>query len=226
MADDILALIATLQDEIDRHVRGDDASLIDRTHALADARARRLDATCRRLTEHLGEDHPRVLALTRRQQHLQVIADDLADVADRQRASTHPGKNEWRLHGCVTDRAGRPVVGARILLGRRGGERPVGKPATSDTRGRYSLVLDLRETPDAPEVTVEVTDAGGSRLLQSDQPLRPARGETDIADIVVRTPDIERTETRRTCEATTARGTRCRNPARPGSRFCATHGEE
>lgn len=224
MVDDILALLTTLQDEVEAQLRSEGAALLDRTRELSDARARRLGATRERLAKELGEDHPRVRALTDRHAHLVATAEELADVADRQRDPTRPGKTQWRLHGRVTDRAGRPVADAHVQLVRRGGDKQVGPPATVDKRGRYSLIVDLREAPDTLEVSVRVTDRRGAPLLRSDHSLQPGAGRTDIADIVVRSAKVDRAATSAQCEATTVRGSRCRNAARQGSRFCATHG--
>jgi hypothetical protein len=223
MVEHIIELIGRLQTEVAAHLRGDDPALTERSRELTRARADRLAATRDRLAEQLGDDHPRVAALTERHAHLSRISAQLSHLAERQRNPTRIGPRQWRLHGRMIDRAGRPVPDVRVHVIAQDGGDDIGKPAVTDRRGEYSAVYDVTAVaPDgAPrEVTIVVRDAKGAVLLSADEALRPAGGETDYVEIILGGQEpAERTR----CEAQTGRGTRCRNLAQPGSRFCSIH---
>lgn len=225
MVEHIIELIGRVESEVAAHLRGDDPALTERSQDLVRARADRLAATRDRLAEQLGDEHPRVVELTERHAHLSRITGQLSDLAERQRNPTRSGPGQWRLHGRVIDRAGRPIADARVHVVARDGGDDIGKPAITDRRGEYSAVHDIKTiTPDgAPrEVTIVVRDAKGNVALSADEALRPAGGETDYAEIILGSG--ERAERVR-CEAQTGRGIRCRNLAQPGSRFCGVHGD-
>jgi hypothetical protein len=68
-----------------------------------------------------------------------------------------------------------------------------------------------------------VFDPSGKALFVSDAPVQPSPGRADFFEIVLTDTRLKEGVPRTRCEATTAKGARCKNPAVPGGSLCARH---
>lgn len=230
MPNHLIELITTLHGEVAAHLVGDDPALTERSAALTTARAERLAATRDRLADQLGKDHPRVVELSQRQAALAKVGRDLDDLAQQRGRATPVTRTQWQLHGRVIDSKGRPVPGARLHVVAHDTRKDLADPAITDTDGVFSTFVEIgRVSRDGKlfDVTVVVRSAKGAVLLLTDEPIQPAAGESDHVELMVTRPvDLDASETRERCTATTARGTRCRNLARPGTSVCGVHADD
>jgi Carboxypeptidase regulatory-like domain len=150
----------------------------------------------------------RVEALTREAKLLEALDDPLADAvivsldtnvaaaqqfgAAARRAAVpppSPGEDTWTVHGHVLDEQLEPVSGASVQLVDRKGARLKDATTTTDDEGYFELEVAppaARAAKQAPQVFLKVT-AGRSRVLhEGKEPLTPAAGAVEYAEIHVK----------------------------------------
>jgi hypothetical protein len=151
----------------------------------------------------------RVESLTREAKLLEALDDPRADAvilsldmnhtaaqqlgaAARRAAMTppSPGEDTWTVHGHVLDEQLEPVSGASVQLVDRKGVRLKDATATTDEEGHFELeaappaARAAKQAP--PRVYLKVT-GGRSRVLhEGKEPLTPAAGAVEYAEIHVK----------------------------------------
>lgn len=219
-------LAETLVREVREHLTDQGGAL---TRRLADGqreRAKRLDADRARLAGTLGPDHPRVVALDTRLRLVSALASDLATAADDQACVEPTGARDWVVLGVVEDRGGRPLAGLRVqLVGDDQRPSRVRKPLTTDGLGRFRAVYHAADFADevAAGLRVVVADEGGKEVFRSPETLEPLEGRFTSVTISLSAKVGRQGEAAGQCQARTAKGDQCRNPALAGSTFCSRH---
>jgi hypothetical protein len=218
-------VVEALVGEIGAQLRGDGLGLMPRLEQLGAARASRLDAAHRRLAEHLGEDDPRVVALVRRRAALEEVGANLSVAVRRARKPPPTRPQEWVAQGFVSDDRGRPLAGLTVRVIDREGQLAdvLGSTETEDDGG-FRLAYHQRVFgKETPELVLRVEDPTGRELASSEELARPEAGRTDLYEVAIPAVAAEHGKPRRSCQAVTQKGERCRNPAVPGEEFCARH---
>ena len=105
------AALQSIIEDLAGYVRGESLGLTDRLVGLGSARASRVGAAKTRLARSLGEDHPRVLELQRREDLLLGVAQRLEEVKRKVDDAPDLRPNEWMAHGRVTLDTGEPIAG-------------------------------------------------------------------------------------------------------------------
>lgn len=179
-----------LVEQLDKTPAGQLAGLQELT-GLQQQRAKRLSQVIKRLSETLGPEHPRVVALNRkvlRASQLQQAAE-----APLKRTQRLPKVDEysWLLIGHVIYADGQPASGLRVLLA-EANNKPVDgvKPVKTDKLGDFSLVVNVPALKEQygnkmPTFLLQISDNKGSALFSSQTPLSPAEGTADYFDITL-----------------------------------------
>jgi hypothetical protein len=223
-----LAEFQSIIDDLAGHVRGESLGLADRLAALGSARASRAEAARTRLARSLGEDHPRVLELRRREDLLLGLAQRLEDVKRKVDDAPDLRPIEWMAHGRVTLDTGESLPGmtVKVFDKDRKLDDLLGDTVT-DTAGEFRAVYHARDFAETgeemPELYVAVFDRRGKRVFSSDRPVRPAVGRSDFFEIILTEQRLEQGVPRTRCTAKTASGERCKNMAVAGTDTCSRH---
>lgn len=157
---------------------------------LQERRATRLADAEARLREHLGEDHPRVVALRRTTFEAEVLERSLRTTAVRDDRLPRTGPQEWMVYGRVLDSGGRPVTGVRVRVFDRDRKYDdlLGDSET-DEYGDFAVVYHERDFAEAgeelPELYVMVEDRRGNLLYSSRDELRYEAGRAEYFQIVL-----------------------------------------
>ena len=226
--------LAAVLSDVRALAAGEDTTLVTGFADVQRARAGRLAAARGRLTDAQGEDHPDVAALTRRVEAANRFSRRAEDLVEGHRRAPRVRPNELVVSAEVVDRDGRPLPGVRVRLYDRdvtqddllGDER-------SDASGIVHFVFHERDYHERgegqPELYVVVDAPDGRRLADTREQAVAESGVVRLLRVEVSgvsrhdvAPDPTSTEPQR-CAATTAKGHRCKQRARPGSRFCGRH---
>jgi hypothetical protein len=223
-----LAELQSIIDDLAGYVRGESLGLADRLAALGSARASRVGAARTRLARSLGEDHPRVLELQRREDLLLNVAQRLEDVKRKVDDAPDLRPNEWMAHGRVTLDTGEPIEGmtVKVFDKDRKLDDLLGDMVT-DAAGEFRAVYHARDFAETgaemPELYVAVFDRRGKPVFLSDTPVRPTVGRSDFFEIILTERRLEEGMPRSRCTAKTASGERCKNMAIAGTETCSRH---
>ena len=226
--EDLQEAVNTVLGEAAEHATGSSTALMRRIARLQESRAERLDIISKRLAEALGEDHPRVIELAARRDSVLHTVDDLKDVADRRDRAREPRVNEWAAVGRVVDETDEAVPGLRVRLFDKDRiyDDLLGDEIT-DEAGQFHMIYhqrDFAETGEKlPELYLVIHDASGKLLFSSEDTVRPQAGRREVFAVTLTRERISKGVPRQRCEATTAKGTRCKNLAEPGSLLCQQH---
>jgi hypothetical protein len=155
-----------------------------------DKRSARLARASERLASLLGEDHPRVAALTTEARYSDVSKRALETTATRIERRPPLKEHEWAVYGQVRDASGEPVEGLRVRVFDR--DRKFDDllgDETTDEFGDFSAVYHQRDFEEVgeglPELYVMVEDAKGDLLYSSEDELRVQPGRAEYFDIVL-----------------------------------------
>jgi hypothetical protein len=223
-----LAELQSIVEELAGHVRGESLGLADRLVALGSARASRVGAARTRLARSLGEDHPRVLELQRREDLLLNVAQRLEEVQRKADDAPDLRPNEWMAHGRVMLDTGEPLEGmtVKVFDKDRKLDDLLGDSET-DAAGEFRAVYHARDFAETgeeiPELYVAVFDRRGKPVFSSDTPVRPTVGRSDFFEIILTEQRLEEGMPRSRCMAKTASGERCKNMAVAGTDTCSRH---
>jgi hypothetical protein len=223
-----LEALQSIIEDLAGHMGGESFGLADRLVALGSARASRAGAARTRLARSLGEDHPRVLELQRREDLLLGVAQRLEDVKRKVDDAPDLRPHEWMAHGRVTLDTGEPLEGmtVRVFDKDRKLDDLLGDIVT-DAAGEFRAVYHVRDFADTgeemPELYVAVFDRRGKPVFSSDTQVRPAVGRSDFFEIILTEQRLEQGMPRSRCTAKTASGERCKNLAIAGTETCSRH---
>ncbi|MBA2713586.1 MAG: hypothetical protein H0U55_08550 [Rubrobacteraceae bacterium] len=157
---------------------------------LQEKRAARLSDAEARLKEHLGEDHPRVMALRQTSLAAEDLRRSLRATAVRDSRIPRLEPLQWMVFGRVLDPARRPATGmiVRVFDRDRKYDDLLGVTRT-DEYGDFFVVYherDFAETHEnLPELYVMVEDEEGSTLYSSRDELRFEAGRAEYFEIVL-----------------------------------------
>ncbi|MFC1718767.1 hypothetical protein ACFL6S_34265 [Candidatus Poribacteria bacterium] len=169
---------------------------------LQERRSSRLAAAGARVTELLGEDHPRVAALNRVASSAEKLRNSMSDAVARQESIPKIKPDEWLVAGRVLDAGRRPIPNLRIhlydedliscddLLG----------ISSTDEYGGFALVYNKKSFSrwgeKLPDLYMKIEDSEDKLLFSSRNSVRYDSGrieyyEITLADVEISGEDME-----------------------------------
>lgn len=221
-------VVESLLAEVVGHLRSESTTMVERLSTAGSERAHRLESVTARLSEALGDDHPRVIQLRQRADVLGGFASKLDASVERLQAVPTLRPHEWMAHGRVLGDGDEPLPGLRVVVfdqDREGTDLLV--DAITDSWGEFRGIYHERDFRDegeeVPELTVMVYDGKGKPVFRSDPTFQASSTRSDFIQIVLTAERLKDGIPRTQCQAKTAKGQQCRNQALAGHRLCARH---
>lgn len=222
-------VVETLAKEFEGLLVEQDAGLAHRFANAQLQRAERLGVDRARMVDVLGADNPRVVALDAKIVRLQTLGDELAAAAEDRSCVTRLEEREWAVFGRIMDSDGNPLAGMQVrLVTPDGSLHKVLKPVKTNARGGFRVVYhgaDLGKDKER-RFSVLVQDENDKTVFRSSESIEPLEGSFTSLNIALSQDALEHGAPNPRCEATTTKGTQCRNTALTGSTFCGAHSSE
>jgi hypothetical protein len=184
--EEIFGKIDASFDNVDK-LRGEGLERVKLFHSVKN---RALEKEHKRLSDKLGDNHPRVKKITARIKYNQGLFKDL-DIEIEKAKIDVPSfdKNSWMVHGRVLDKDRNGISGLTVSLYDEGGNwiRKLGYGCT-DEHGYFSIVYTSKESTE-PEVTestklfLYVSDKNYRILYKDNEPLYIKIGKIDYREI-------------------------------------------
>lgn len=182
--------IAASLNEVLEQVSSGQIPALRRFAELQERRATHLSAAEARLKSHLGEDHPRVIALRRAASSAGKLKRTLSTTAERIARRPKISPHEWVVFGQVLDPEGKPVPGVRVRVFDR--DRKYDDllgDTTTDEYGDFSAIYHERDFAEVgeelPELYVMVRDSQGNLLYSSRENVRYNAGRAEYFQIIL-----------------------------------------
>lgn len=140
-----------------------------------------------RLSEKLGDEHPRVLALADALTNNQNLIRHLAVEIDRVNTQVPiVSKDNWVVHGFVRNQDGKGVSALTLTLHDSQGirARELGHACTVG-RGYFKLECGNLLGKSARPLYLHIIDGQGRLLFRDDLPLMPIAGQVDYREIIL-----------------------------------------
>ena len=163
---------------------------LQRLAGLQQRRAKRLAVTSQRLAETLGENNPRVVALSTAAVDTERLTVEVDEAARREASKPRIKDNEWAVFGRIKDPRGDPISGLTVRIVDKSGKLNETLPSSkTDELGGFSIVLAVTSSFSdgraALELYLRVIDREGEQRFQSDKPLRPQAGGAEYHGITL-----------------------------------------
>jgi hypothetical protein len=182
--DDVAAAVGALADDAAASV----APWLTEIARDEDKRSARLIRAGDRLRSLLGEEHPRVVAVSTEAKLADVSRRALETIATRIERRRPLKEHEWAVFGQVRDAAGESVEGVHVRVFDR--DRKYDDllgDETTDEFGDFSAVYHQRDFEEVgeslPELYIMVEDDKGNLLYSSEDELRVQPGRAEYFDI-------------------------------------------
>jgi hypothetical protein len=183
--------VKTSVDDLLKQATDATASTLTQFAELQEKRAARLAKAEKRLRAHLGENHPRVVALARAESKADKLKQFLHTTAVRKARRPKVGPDEWLVFGRVLDAKGKPISNLRLQVfdkDRWSRDDLLGTTET-DEYGDFAVVYKESDFDgwgeELPDLYVRIEDAEGNLLYSSSDNVQFNAGRAEYFEITL-----------------------------------------